>query len=96
MEINQFKLFFYSSHATAKFAEVKVKLQKCQNFHQKNVSFRHVKSFISQKTKDIKAFGLFFIKKNTYSEVYVATHFFYKQHFYKQRQAKIGKKSSKC
>ena len=24
------------------------------------------------------------------------TLFFYKQHFYKQRQAEIGKKSSKC
>ena len=24
------------------------------------------------------------------------TRFFYKQHFYKQRQAEIGKKSSKC
>ena len=28
---------------------------------------------------------------------YVSLHaFFYKQHFYKQRQAQIGKKSSKC
>ena len=27
---------------------------------------------------------------------YIFTRFFYKQHFYKQRQNEIGKKSSKC
>ena len=91
MEINQFKLFFHSSHATAKFAEVKVKLQKCQNFHQKNISFGHVKSFIPQKTKDIKAFGLFFIKKNTCSEVYVVHTFFISSTFISNARLKLIK-----
>ena len=36
-----------------------------------------------------KAFLASFCNKQT------PTHFFYKQHFYKQSQAKIGKKSSK-
>ena len=32
-----------------------------------------------------------------YLSANITTHiFFYKQHFYKQRQAEIGKKSSKC
>ena len=29
------------------------------------------------------------------NEDFFSTHFFYKQHFYKERQAEIGKKSSK-
>ena len=39
------------------------------------------------------------IKGKTLSRAYdlmICTFFLYKQHFYKQRQAEIGKKSSKC
>ena len=42
--------------------------------------------------------GVFRTQSNNYNETFYKNNYtlFYKQHFYKQRQAEIGKKLSKC
>ena len=51
-------------------------------------------------TNEIRYYGKNFFVDITYNAFlaheYQNTHFFYKQHFFKQRQAEIGKKLSKC